>query len=129
MLRSRLQRRTNEAGIGLVGTSLGAVMMMGLLLIAIHTMLALQSRSIVSASAWDAAKALSVDSSLGTNDASSRVNATIGKLKPVVGVRRTADTVSVTVSATSPGFFPGITSLDDVRQVTRTATVRIEEQR
>jgi Flp pilus assembly protein TadG len=129
MFPSRLERRSDEAGVGLIGTSLGALMMMGLLLMAIHTMLALQTRSLVSAAAWDAARALSVDDTLGHAEAQSRVKATIGKLTPTVVVRRTDDSVSVTVSAQSPGIFPGVTTLDDVRQVRRTAIVRVEEQR
>jgi Flp pilus assembly protein TadG len=128
MLRARLNHRREEAGIGLLGTTIGTLMMMGLLLMALHTMLALQTRSIVSASAWDAARALSVDATLGSADAESRVNATINGLSPTVKVQRSAGAVSVTVTARSPGIFPGVTSLDDLREVSRTATIRIEEQ-
>ncbi len=129
MIRSRLKQRHDEAGVGLIGTSLGALMMMGLLFMALHTMLALQTRSTVSAAAWDAAREAALDPTIQSQDAQSRVNAMIGRLQPIVELSRSGDSVSVTVKASSPGLLPGVTSLDGARRVKRTAVVRIEKQR
>jgi Flp pilus assembly protein TadG len=134
MIRIRLAHRralrSDEAGIGLIGTTMGVLMLFGLLFIALHAMLALQTRSLVNAAAWDAARSLSVaDSTTSPAEAKRRVNALIPGLHPVVSISSPGDTVSVTIDAVSPGFFPGVTSFDSVRKVHRTATIRKERVR
>jgi hypothetical protein len=129
----RRESHKSEAGIGLIGTSLGVLMLMGLLLIALHAMLALQARTLVSAAAWDAARAMSVEQSgqsMSPSEAKSRIQTMIPGLHPVVSFDGTsANSVSVTIDATSPGFFPGVTSFDGVRKVHRTVTMRRERVR
>ena len=115
--------------MGAIGSSIGALMLLGLLFIALHTMLALQARSLVSSAAWDAARRIAVHDGDGSAEAAARVAALIPGLQPEVVVVSTDDTVSVTVTARSPGFFPGVTSFDRVRTVTRTARVRRESER
>ncbi len=115
--------------MGAIGSSIGALMLLGLLLLALHTMLALQTRSLVSSAAWDAARRVAVQDGDGSAEAIERVEAMIPGLEPSVEVVSTDDTVTVTVTARSPGFFPGVTSFDRVRNVTRTARVRREVER
>jgi Flp pilus assembly protein TadG len=103
-------------------------MLFGLLLGAVHTMLALQTRTLVNAAAWDAARAVASDPTAAdaSGIATRRVNAVIPRLSPATSARVTNDAVTVTVTATSPGLFPGVTSLDDFRKVTRRVTIRRE---
>jgi hypothetical protein len=128
-----LRQRSDEDGIGAIGTSLGAVMLLGLLLVALHALLALQTRTLVSAAAWDAARAVAVARTDGGSNApeqaQQRVVAMIPGLSPETRVVVADDSVSVTVIARSPGFFPGVTSFDSVRTVTRTAVMRREALR
>ncbi len=119
----------DEGGVGAIGTSIGAFMLLELLLIALHTMLALQTRSLVSAAAWDAARSLAVHEGATNAEATARVETMISGLNPSVRINTNDETVSVTVSAESPGFFPGVTSFDNVRSVSRTATMRRERVR
>jgi hypothetical protein len=112
--------------VGAIGSSIGALMLFGLLLVALHTMLALQARTLVGAAAWDAARSLAVQDGATHAEATARVESMISGLNPVVRITTNQDAVSVTVVADSPGFFPGVTSLDSVRSVTRTATLRRE---
>jgi hypothetical protein len=127
-LRSRLNARHHEAGVGLLSSSLGLVMLFGLLLLCLHTMLALQTRTLVNTAAWDAARAVAKPGAAQNYAAvaNERVNNLVGKLEPQVQVSFGAETVTVQVSATSPGLLPGVTSLDSLRQVERSATVRLE---
>jgi Flp pilus assembly protein TadG len=123
----RRQRRSDEAGVGLLSSSLGLVMLFGLLLIALHTMLALQTRTLVNAAAWDAARELAKPGvELDQTLAESRVNNVVAKLNPKVSVRTDGEYITVTVSATSPGLLPGVTEGNDLRRVRRSATVRKE---
>ena len=124
-VRTRTRAR-GEDGIGAIGSSIGALMLLGLLLLALHTMLALQTRSLVGAAAWEAARSLAVHDGGSAAQATARVEDMISGLDPTVRVVTSADTVSVTVTAKSPGFFPGVTTFDRVRSVTRTATMRRE---
>jgi hypothetical protein len=133
LLEKRRAAPKSEAGVGLIGTSLGVLMLMGLLLVALHAMLALQTRSLVSAAAWDAARAMSMENgghSLSQSQAQTRVKTMIPGLHPIVSFDgTTSNSVSVTIDATSPGFFPGVTSFDGVRKVHRTVTIRRERAR
>ncbi len=128
MIRARWAARHEEDGVGLIGTSLGVVMLFGLLLIALHAMLALQTRSLVNAAAWDAARSLSVEKPITETQARQRVNSLIPGLHPQVSFHPTTATVSVSIDAVSPGFFPGVTSFDSVRKVHRTVTIRKERR-
>lgn len=124
-VRTRTRAR-GEDGIGAIGSSIGALMLLGLLLLALHTMLALQTRSLVGAAAWEAARSLAVHDGSSAAEATARVQDMISGLDPTVRIVTSGDTVSVTVTAKSPGFFPGVTTFDRVRSVTRTATMRRE---
>ncbi len=118
-------KRDHERGSGLISTSLGVVMLMMLLLFSLHVLLALHTRTVVGAAAWDVAQATAAQGR-GKVDAQERVDNLIGGLDPKVTVSAGADVVVVTVSATSPGLLPGVTSLDSLRKVSRTVRIRRE---
>lgn len=117
--------RNNERGSGLISTSLGVVMLMLLLLFSLHVLLALHTRTVVGAAAWDVAQAAASPDG-GKVDAQERVDNLIGGLNPTVKVSTGGDVIVVTVSAKSPGLLPGVTSLNSLRKVTRTVRVRRE---
>jgi Flp pilus assembly protein TadG len=131
---SKSRRTLDERGVGLIGTSLGTAVVMMFLFLAVHLMLALHTRSMVGVAAWDAARAISLDQTAGsasarTSLAQRKVDAVIGKLKPKVSVSQSGGSIRVTVTATSPGVFPGLTGLNSTRYVTRSALVRDERER
>ena len=100
---------------------------MSLLLFSLHVLLALHTRTVVGAAAWDAARAMSVKNGQTSGQAEERVRSLIGGLSPRIGFSGTTDeVVVVTVTAKSPGFMPGVTKLTGIRTVTRTARVRRE---
>jgi Flp pilus assembly protein TadG len=124
----RWSTRKSERGAGLISTTLGTLVLMSLLLFSLHVLLALQTRSLVGAAAWDAARSVSLKNGKSQAQATDQVNQLIGRLHPKVSFDGTnGDEVVVTVSATSPGFLPGITSADKLRKVTRTVHLRREK--
>jgi Flp pilus assembly protein TadG len=123
-----MQRPHDERGSGLLSTTIGLLMLMGLLLFSLHVLLALHTRTLVGAAAWDVARAMSVEDAESTSTAQQRANNLIGRLRPKVDVSASdSDTIVVSVSATSPGFLPGVTSLDGLRKITRTVRMQREE--
>ncbi len=124
--RNRLEH-VEEHGSGLISTSLGTLVLMSLLLFSLHVLLALHTRTVVGAAAWDAARAMSIENGASNTQAEERVRGLIGGLKPRIAFAGTNDeVVVVTVTAKSPGFMPGVTKLTGLRTVTRTATIRRE---
>lgn len=123
-----MQRQHDERGSGLISTTVGLLMLMGLLLFSLHVLLALHTRTLVGAAAWDVARAIAVENAESTSTAQQRANTLIGKLNPKVDVSGSdSNTIVVSVSATSPGFLPGVTSLDGLRKITRTVRIQREE--
>lgn len=109
---------------------MGVTALFGLLLMSLHILLALHTRSIATAAAWDAGRAVALDGGVDQAEAEARVDQLLGKLHPGVSWAGTdADTVVVTVSVSSPGLLPGVTSLDRLRRVSRTVRVRREALR
>jgi hypothetical protein len=103
-------------------------MLMLLLGSALHVLLALHTRTLVGAAAWDAARARAGKQPATEAEARQRVNNMIGGLDPTMSFDgSTAEEVVVTVTARSPGFLPGVTSLDGLRYVKRTVHVRREK--
>ena len=109
---------------------MGVTALFGFLLLSLHILLALHTRSLATAAAWDAGRAVAVDDGVGAAEAEGRVRQLLAKLDPsVVWTGTDQDTVVVTVSVSSPGLLPGVTSLDSLRRVTRTVRVRREKLR
>jgi Flp pilus assembly protein TadG len=123
-------RRRHEDGAGLISTSIGTLMLMLLLGSALHVLLALHTRTLVGAAAWDAARARAGKHGATDAEVQAQVDAMIGGLHPTTSFEGSNDDeVVVTVTATSPGFLPGVTSLDDLRSVKRTVHLRREKFR
>ena len=122
----RLSTRA-ELGSGLLSASIGIAMLLGLLMFSLHVLLALHTRSVVTAVAWDAARSVARDGGPDTGEAQTRAVQLLSGLRPHLSWDdSTPDTVVLTVSVTSPGLVPGITSLDSLRQIQRTVRVRRE---
>jgi Flp pilus assembly protein TadG len=120
----------DERGAGLISTSVGTLMLMLLLGSGLHVLLALHTRTLVGAAAWDAARARAVRNPLSESQARQRATAMISGLSPKVDFSAsTNDEVVVTVTAKSPGILPGVTSLDGLRLVSRTVHIRREKFR
>ncbi len=127
---SRRPPRHREDGAGLISTSIGTLMLMLLLGSALHVLLALHTRTLVGAAAWDAARARAGKHPATKSEARARVNAMLGGLHPTTEFDDTnADEIVVTVTAKSPGMLPGVTSLDGLRLVKRTVHIRREKFR
>lgn len=122
--------RHSETGAGLISTTIGTLMLMLLLGSALHVLLALHTRTLVGAAAWDAARARAGKHPATEAEARDRVNSMIGGLHPTTEFdETTADEIVVTVTAESPGILPGVTSLDGLRSVKRTVHIRRERFR
>jgi hypothetical protein len=98
----------DERGTGVVGTAFGAAVFMAFLLLATHTLLSLYATSVVTSTAWDAARSVAGS---GASDAAvvAEVHARerlSGFDNTSVDIQRNATDVSVHVQVDRPMFLP-----------------------
>ena len=105
-------------------------MLLGLLMLSLHVLLALHTRSVATAVAWDAARSVAADGGPGQGEAQRRAADMLSALRPTFSWEGTDDeTVVLTIAVSSPGLVPGVTSLDPMRRILRTVRVRREAWR
>lgn len=75
--------RGPEVGASVISATLGFVVAMTFLMMSVHVVLALHTRSIVRAAAWDAARAVARHPTHDRAAGRTRLAATIGGLRPV----------------------------------------------
>lgn len=103
---------TGDAGSGLLSTSIGILVFLCLLLLAVQVLFALYATSTVTAAAWDAARIASGSEATDSVEARSRAEAhvrrVLGKYGDRVRVEWTddPDDVVLTVSADQPSLIP-----------------------
>jgi hypothetical protein len=119
-----------EDGTGIIGTVVGVLIFLSLLLFAVQVLVGLYATTVVSAAAYDAAKAVAgADGGLearevAVEDARRRLGRVGERASFAWG--ESPDAVVLTVRAPRPQFLPASLGLPDV---VRTARVRIEAVR
>jgi Flp pilus assembly protein TadG len=101
-------RQPDERGTGVVGTAFGAAVFIAFLLLATHTLLSLYASSVISSTAWDAARSIATTEDVGTKAAArSKAEGRLDGFKNVdLDVTENADGVVVRVRADRPMFLP-----------------------
>jgi Flp pilus assembly protein TadG len=119
-------QRSHERGASIISASIGFLVVMTFLLIGIHVLLVMHTRTMVRAAAFDAARVVARSESASTGPGEQRIASLIGKLKPRSSWNTSANGfVTVTINAKSPGVAPfGL--LQDMKNVSITARVRRE---
>ncbi len=74
--------RTRQRGASVISSTLGVVMAMTFLLVGVHVVLALHTRTVVRAAAWEAARTVARDPAQATDLGDARLSALIGGLQP-----------------------------------------------
>jgi Flp pilus assembly protein TadG len=98
----------DERGTGVVGTAFGAAVFIAFLLLATHTLLSLYASSVISATAWDAAR-LAADSRASDSQVAAEAkarNRLHGFENVSVDVRQDENGVTVHIQADRPMFLP-----------------------
>lgn len=122
--------RRNEAGTGVVGTFLGAIVFLAFLALAAHTLVGLYATSVLTAITWDEARQAAQS---GDQDAAKRsLLARLDGFEDVT-VEFGADIekrATLTVRAERPSLLPtGLMGTAGVSHIERTAVVRSEKLR
>ncbi|HVF73947.1 MAG TPA: hypothetical protein VM938_02765 [Acidimicrobiales bacterium] len=119
-----------EDGTGIIGTVVGVLIFLSLLLFAVQVLVGLYATTVVSAAAYDAAKTVAgadagADSRAVAVDGARRRLGRVGEQASFTW-GEAPDVVVLTVRAPRPQFLPGGLGLPDV---VRTVRVRVEEVR
>lgn len=107
-LQSEFNEQFNEQGTGVISTALGAAIFLAFLFLATHTLLTLYANSVITSSAWDAARSVTHSSDpLAISTARSTTEQRLSGFKNVtVDIDGTPDDVAVHVQADRPMFLP-----------------------
>jgi Flp pilus assembly protein TadG len=121
-----MRQNQDERGTGVVGTAFGAAVFIAFLLLATHTLLSLYASSVVSSTAWDAAR-MAADSD---DTASAKANAQTrlhGFKNASVVIDKTTTDVSVRIQADRPMFLPrGLANSSGLGRIDKTVHARVE---
>ena len=123
---------STEDGTGVIGTVVGVLIFLSLLLFAVQVLVGLYATTVVSAAAYDAAKTVAGADAGGTAAARGAAVADARRRLGRVGDQATftwgeaPDSIVLTVRAPRPRFLPASLGLPDV---VRTARVRVEAVR
>lgn len=98
----------NEKGTGVIGTAFGASAFLAFLLLATHTLLSLYASSVISSTAWDAARSIAQTGDPIVEESSkTQARQRLHGFKNVsITVNESADDVAVRVQADRPMFLP-----------------------
>jgi Flp pilus assembly protein TadG len=118
--------RSNERGTSMVSAAIGFLVVMSFLLIGVHVLLVLHTRTMVRAAAFDAARVVARSNSANESFGDARITAMIGELNPQKSWSNANGFVSVTIEVKSPGMAPfGL--MENLKKVSVTARVRREQ--
>lgn len=122
----------DERGTGVVGTAFGATVFIAFLLLATHSLLSLYANSIISSTAWDAARTVAnTDDPNLIADAEGRAEQRLSGFNNVVlDINKDATGVAVHVQADRPMFLPtALAKSSGLGQLDKTVHARTEEWR
>ena len=126
-----MRYRHDERGTGVTSTAFGATVFMAFLLLATHTLLSLYASSVVSSTAWDAAR-----KAAGSGDDIARVDQIRttaqsrlqGFKNPSVTIETTTVDVSVHVQVDRPMFLPAaLARSSGLGRIDKTVNTRRED--
>lgn len=122
--------RSNERGVGVIGSIFGVCAFLGFLLLATHALLGLYATNVATSAAWNCARTIATqpESQTAHQLAQSKLEKQLAGLRNrSITIDMDNERVRVHVSATRPTFLPlALTKRASLTQIDRTATARIE---